>query len=297
MEKTPIKTTVLTALGLTLWLLTVFYAAAHSTEEVLNDIRKNEQYLQLTNSAAPNFVLEDANGRKISLSDYRGKLVILNFIYARCKELCPLHSELIAKIQAQVNSTLMRDLVQFVTIATDTEDAAATAQVMRGHGKIHGLDPASWVFLYRGSGAPDSGINTAKAYGLEFTPTPDGDQMHGVVTHVIDQHGVMRARFHGLKIQPFHLTAFINTLLYPDHHADRAGVGTPGTSSRASGVPAPGRGIADARNWWVMGLLALGLPLLVLSGLALRRYKARHRSVTPGPVDAMRDADSSRPDA
>lgn len=286
------KTTSLTALGLTLWLLTVFHAAAHSTEEVLNDIRQNERYLQITHSVAPDFVLEDPEGRKIGLADYRGKIVILNFIYARCKEACPLHSELIAKIQAQVNATLMRDQAQFVTIATDTEDAAATAQVMRGHGKIHGLDPANWVFLYRGSGAPDSGINTAKAYGLEFRPTPDGDQMHGVVTHVIDQDGVMGARFHGLKFQPFHLTAFVNTLLYPDHDESWAGAGS-----------ALFRWWKTSPDRWFMGLLVLGFPLLVVSGLALRRYKAWRRSVAPDsgrPVDATRearDAGSSRPDA
>ena len=34
---------------------------------------------------APDFVLEDTEGRKIGLADYRGKTVVLNFIYARCK--------------------------------------------------------------------------------------------------------------------------------------------------------------------------------------------------------------------
>ena len=278
-------------LGAGLWLLAAG-AGAHSVNEVLKEIQEQDHYIQMVNYEAPGFALEDRHGRKVSLADFRGKVVIANFIYARCKDACPLHSELIAKIQVQVNATLMRDLVQFVTIATDTEDAAATAQVMRGHGKIHGLDPANWVFLYRGSGAPDSGINTAKAYGLEFTPTPEGDQMHGVVTHVIDQDGVMRARFHGLKFQPLHLTAFVNTLLYPDHDEGWAGAGS-----------APLRWWKTPRDRWFMGLLVLGIPLLVVSGLVLRRYKARRRSVAPDSgrsVDAtreVRDAGSSRPDA
>ena len=259
------KTTSFTALGLTLWLMMMLHAAAHTTEEVLSQIRQSEPYLQITDSVAPDFVLEDAAGRKIGLADYRGKAVVLNFIYARCKDACPLHSELLAKVQAQVNATLMRDQVQFVTIATDTEDAAATAEVMRGHGKIHGLDPANWVFLYRGSGAPNSGINIAKAYGLEFTPTPDGDQMHGVVTHVIDLDGVMRARFHGLKFQPFYLTAFVNTLLYPDHPEDSAG-------TRA-------REHEGLRYPWIISLVVLMVALLVVSWLVLRRRRAQHKRV------------------
>ncbi|MBI3053630.1 MAG: SCO family protein [Betaproteobacteria bacterium] len=285
------KTFPLFIFGAGLWLLAAG-AGAHSSDEVLKEMQEQDRYIQMVNYEAPGFALEDPHGRKVSLADFRGKAVVLNFIYARCKELCPLHSELIAKIQAQVNATLMRDLVQFVTIATDTEDAAATAQVMRGHGKIHGLDPANWVFLYRGSGAPDSGINTAKAYGLEFTPTPDGEQMHGIVTHVIDQDGVMRARFHSLRFQPFRLTAFVNTLLYPDHDETWAGAGS-----------ALLRWWKTPQDRWFIGLLVLGFPLLVLSGLALRRYKARRRSVAPDSgrsVNATRDArdaGSSRPDA
>ena len=116
--------------------------------------------------------------------------------------------------------------------------------------------------------------------------------MHGVVTHVIDQDGVMRARFHGLKFQPLHLTAFVNTLLYPDHDEGWAGAGS-----------APLRWWKTPRDRWFMGLLVLGIPLLVVSGLVLRRYKARRRSVAPDSgrsVDAtreVRDAGSSRPDA
>ena len=135
-------------LGAGLWLLAAG-AGAHSIDEVLREIQEQDRYIQMMNYEAPGFALEDPHGRKVSLADFRGKVVILNFIYARCTDACPLHSELIAKIQAQVNATLMRDQVQFVTIATDTEDAAATAQIMRGHGKVHGLDPANWVFLYR----------------------------------------------------------------------------------------------------------------------------------------------------
>ncbi len=276
-------------LGMTLWMFAASHAGAHSAEE----LREGEPFLQLTDSVAPDFVLEDASGRKIGLADYRGKVVVLNFIYSRCTDVCPVHSELLAKVQAQVNATLMRDQVQFVTIATDTEDAAATAEVMRGHGKSHGLDPANWVFLYRGSGAPNSGINTAKAYGLKFTPTQYGDQIHAVVTHVIDQQGMMRARFHGLRFKREHLTEFVNILLQPDHDEGWAGAGR-----------ALLRWWKTPQNRWYMGLLVLGLPLLVLSGLVWRRLQARRKAVAPDsgrPVDATRVAhdtgSTSRPDA
>jgi protein SCO1/2 len=256
------KTFPLFTLGAGLWLLAAG-AGAHSINEAQKELQKQDRYIQMVNYEAPGFALEDPHGRKVSLADFRGKVVILNFIYARCKEACPLHSQLLAKVQDQVNATLMRDQVQFVTIATDTEDAAATAQVMRGHGKAHGLDPANWVFLFRGAaGAPDAGIKMAKKYGLEFVVVSGKAQMHAVVTHVIDQQGIMKARFHSLRFKPEHLTAFVNTLLYPDHHEDAAG--------------APPRGHGGLRYPWIIGLLAVIVALLVVSGLVLRRRRAQH---------------------
>lgn len=274
-------------LGMALCALTALPAAAHSMKEALNE-PQSEPYLQPVDRAAPDFTLEDAWGRNHNLTDYRGKIVVLNFIYARCKEACPLQSLLLAKIQKQIDATSMRDQVQFVTVATDTEDAASTAEVMRGYGETHGLDPANWVFLFRGAGgAPDAGINAAKTYGLDFVVVSGEEQMHGVVTHVIDQQGIMKARFHGLRFKPEHLTAFIGGLLHSDHDASKVGAGS-----------------AVLRWWntlggrWFMGLLlVLGFLLLVVSRLGLKRYKTRHRSVAPGPVNAMQDAGSSRPDA
>ncbi len=37
--------------------------------------------------------------------------------------------------------------------------------------------------------------------------------MHGVVTHVIDQEGRLRARFHGLKFEPTNMVLYINALV------------------------------------------------------------------------------------
>lgn len=260
-----------TVLVFSLGLFATFSVSAHSPDEVLRELREKEPYLQLTDREAPGFVLEDPDGRKLGLADFRGKVVILNFIYARCTDVCPLHSELIATLQDQINATLMRDQVQFVTIATDTEDAAATAEAMRAHGKAHGLDPRNWIFLYRGSEKPDAGIRVAKAYGLEFTQAAEGVQMHGVVTHVIDQNGILRARFHGLRVQPLNVTAFVNTLVYPEHHGPGAVSGT--TPTAVGSTP-------ESEQFWspealFQAGLGVGFALLGIGWLLLNRRRRK----------------------
>ena len=233
-------------------------AQAHHVKELEADIRKRDHYFQPEDREAPNFALETAEGRKVSLDDFKGKVVVLDFIYGRCKDVCPLQSQMLASIQLQINRTPMRDLVEFVSIATDTEDAKATAEIMRGYGAAHGFDPANWIFLYRGSGAPDAGIKAAAAYGLKFTITEGGDQMHGVVTHVIDQDGKLRARLHGLDFNPIDLILFVNALTN-DLHA-------PGVAEAAHRAAAdemsPGATAVDAPLWFLLALGAVAAGLI-----------------------------------
>ncbi|WP_331374764.1 SCO family protein [Sinorhizobium chiapasense] len=186
-------------------------ALAHSLEEVDQDLRDKEQYFQPVDSGAPAFTLQDAAGRTVGLGDLRGKVVVLNFVYTNCPDVCPLHAERIAEIQKMINQTPMKEIVEFVTITTNPKHD--TGAVLRDYGEAHGLDPVNWVFLTSSPDKPeDATRRIAEAYGLKFTGGEDGMQMHGIVTHVIDQDGRLRARFHGLKFEPVNLVVFVNAL-------------------------------------------------------------------------------------
>jgi protein SCO1/2 len=184
---------------------------AHSLEEVDQGLRDKDKYFQPVDSEAPGFTLQDAEGRTVSLSDLRGKVVVLNFIYTNCPDVCPLHAERIAELQAMINQTPMKAMVEFVTITTDPK--RDTGRILSEYGQAHGLDPVNWVFLTAMPDQPeDSTRKIAEAYGLKFTQSEEGMQMHGTVTHVIDQDGRLRARFHSLKFEPVNLVVFVNAL-------------------------------------------------------------------------------------
>jgi protein SCO1/2 len=184
---------------------------AHSLEEVDQGLRDKDKYFQPVDSEAPGFTLQDAEGRTVSLSDLSGKVVVLNFIYTNCPDVCPLHAERIAELQAMINQTPMKAMVEFVTITTDPK--RDTGRILGEYGQAHGLDPVNWAFLTAMPDQPeDSTRKIAEAYGLKFTRSEEGMQMHGVVTHVIDQDGRLRARFHSLKFEPVNLVVFVNAL-------------------------------------------------------------------------------------
>lgn len=196
-------------------------AAAHSLKELEGSLSQKEAYFQIINKPAPDFLLQDANGVRSSLASYSGKVIVLNFIYANCSDICPLHSERIAEIQDMVNRTPMKGLVEFISVTTDPEHD--TADVLVEYGSVHGLDPSNWHFLTRTTDQLEASTRKlAEAYGHRFTPVDGQYQVHGIVTHIIDRDGQWRANFHGLKFSPVNMVLFINALTNDTHVKDPA---------------------------------------------------------------------------
>ncbi|MAM60026.1 MAG: SCO family protein [Maritimibacter sp.] len=199
-----------------------FNIHAHSIEDVEASLQEEERYAQFVDRLATPFTLTGSEGNALSLADLQGKTVVLNFLYTRCKEACPLHMNLIRQLQSSVDEAGLSEEVVFITIATDREDIVGTRENMRAYGENFDLKPANWHFLYRAQGEP-AGLTSelADAYGMRFADTGHGVQVHGVVTHVIDPTGQMRARFHGLKFKPEHLVTYLKAIaIGPDAASD-----------------------------------------------------------------------------
>lgn len=211
-------------LGLAVMASTAIAASAHSIKELETQLGDREQYFQPVDKPAPEITLRDADGKVARLSDLRGKVVVLHFIYAGCPDICPLHAERIADVQAKINHTPMKKLVQFISVTTDP--SRDTPAVLRDYGPAHGLDPVNWTFLTTTPDQPeDTTRRLAEAFGHGFVKTSDEYQIHGIITHVIDKEGRWRANFHGLKFDPVNLVLFVNALVNdvnkPHGHRER----------------------------------------------------------------------------
>ncbi len=202
-------------LGLILASVGVTPAAAHSLKDLEGKLLKRETYVQIVNKKAPEFTLQNADGTPVSLSDFSGKVVILNFVYTNCPDVCPLHSEAIASIQEAINQTPMKNLVKFLSITTDPK--LDTKAVMKTYGPEHGLNPVNWAFLTSGSEKLGATRELAQRYGLKFMLSKDGYQLHAVVTYLIDKSGNLRAKYHGLKFKETNMIVHINALTNDNH--------------------------------------------------------------------------------
>lgn len=197
-------------------------SADHPGENLDARMFEMEPYFQAIDAAqAPDFELQNAEGNSVRLSDFSDKVVILHFIYANCPDICPLHAEKIAAVQASINDGPMRDLVQFISITIDPVND--TPDVLRDYADRHGLDPSNWVILTKRPDQSDDATRlVARDYGLEFTTTADSDMMlHGAVTHVVDIGGRFAAKFYGMDFKNVNLILYVSELINNAQHRRR----------------------------------------------------------------------------
>ena len=109
------------ALLLTVVALAPAAMAHHPGEELDEVMGSQEEFFQAVDEPAPPFELVDGEGNPVRLSDFGDKIVVLDFVFARCTDVCPLQSEVLAEVQETVNVSPMRDLVQFIMVTTDPE--------------------------------------------------------------------------------------------------------------------------------------------------------------------------------
>ncbi len=197
-------------------------SADHPGSNLDKVMSEKEAYFQaIDKPVTPQFELVNASGELIKLSDYEEKIVILNFIFANCVGVCPLHSARIADIQEKINTTPMRDLVQFVSITTDPVNDVGSA--LEEYGKTHGFNPLNWVFLTnKPDNSKDFTRKLAEEFGVKFQPIEAGQQMHSVVTFIIDRGGRFAAKFHGLKFKSTNLVLYVNDLSHQEKHSENS---------------------------------------------------------------------------
>lgn len=192
-------------------------AAAHHPGADLDKVMgSKERYFQTIDKPAPPFGLVDTGAKAVALSDYSEKVVILHFVYARCPDICPLHTTKLAEIQRTIDRTPMKDRVRFIGITTDP--ANDTPDLLKAYGFSRGLDPENAALLTTRSGQGEGATRTlAEAYGHKFVESGEGYQTHSIVTHIIDRNGRWAANFHGLKFEPVNMVLYVNGLLNNAH--------------------------------------------------------------------------------
>ena len=147
---------------------------------------------------AANGILLDSQGLRHCLHDlYRGKVVVLSFIYTSCNDVngCPLASFVLSQTQRELAENKdLKDAVRLISISFDP--ANDTPQVMRKYRKIFAKPSVDWRFLTADSETRLEPL--LKAYGQSFKKNYDeqgnftGTFSHILRVFLIDRHKRIR---------------------------------------------------------------------------------------------------------
>jgi len=143
--------------------------------------------------AAPAFALTTHTGERLALSDLRERVVAVTFIYATCRDSCPVLTRKLAALQRRLGADF-GPRVRFVAITVDPE--VDTPEVLRGYAETLGADARGWSFL---TGTPDEIRTVVRAYGAFSRKNPSGDVDHLYLTSLVDREGAMRVQYLGYR--------------------------------------------------------------------------------------------------
>ena len=154
------------------------------------------------------FTLTDQTGRRVTLSQFAGKVVALTFIYTSCPlpDYCFRLSNNFGRLSKRFASRMGRDLV---LLSLTFDPAQDSPQVLAKYASTWNADPGTWHFL-TGSLAEVKAV--CRRLGQNFWQD-EGQLTHSLHTLVIDREGMLAADFEGNEFTAEQLGDFIQVLV------------------------------------------------------------------------------------
>ena len=156
---------------------------------------------------APAFTLTDQTGKRVALADHQGKVLAVTFIYATCKDTCPILTAKMAVIQRKLGAAF-GPKVRFASITVEPE--IDTPAVLKAYAEKHGADVAGWSFL---TGASSDIQDVVRRYGAFAKRNKAGDVDHLFLTSLIDRKGMLRVQYLGYRFDPDEMHRDLRALL------------------------------------------------------------------------------------
>lgn len=158
---------------------------------------------------SPAWMLWDQAGRLVSSSDLRGKPVVMNFIFTRCRAatMCPASTAAMAALAGALRDAGLAGRVQLVSVTFDP--AYDSPGVLRAYADSRGLDPAQHRLL---TGDVRQIKDLMAQCGIQ-TIQADGTIVHNAATLVISGDGRIVSRLEGPRFEPADVVALLRAQL------------------------------------------------------------------------------------
>ena len=156
--------------------------------------------LQLSQSVIGNkiddFTLLDRESRPVRLSQYRGKPLVVSFIYTGCFQVCPLTTR---SLQSAIDAgKAVYGTNQFNVISIGFNLPADSPQALKSFARQYKIDNANWDFL-----SPHEKIvgPLTQQFGFSYVATPAGFD-HILQATLLDAEGRVYRQIYGTDLTP-----------------------------------------------------------------------------------------------
>lgn len=208
------------AIGLVLWLVAgLLFAQALPAGARLDPRDALSASQAAVGKTLGDYTLTAADGKPVRLAGYRGKPLIVQFIYTGCAQVCPTTTRFLGRAVEEAQRALGDDAFHVVTVGFNLPFDTPTA--MREFQRRQGIDLPNWEFLAADAPTID-GI--ARDLGFVWTPTASGFD-HLTQATIIDGRGRVFRQVYG---ETFELPMFVGPL-----------------KEIVSGAPAPAQNLAE----------------------------------------------------
>jgi len=138
--------------------------------------------------AAPAVKLIDQDEKPRRLEDYRGKVVLVSFVFTTCSGTCPATTHRLARVFHDVQKRHgLKEKVEFLSITLDPE--RDRPEVLKNYRKLYDIESPAWNFL---TGSNKQVKDVLSAWGMWARPAANGQLDHPSRVFLVDQRGRIR---------------------------------------------------------------------------------------------------------
>ena len=149
------------------------------------------------------YVFTDTAGKRVSLASYRGRPLVVSFVYTACSQVCPTTTRFLGKAVRAARAVVGDDAFNVVSIGFNIP--SDNPMTMRLFARQYGIDDPRWAFLTPDAGVPES---LARDFGFAYEAQSGGYE-HLMQVTILDASGRVYAQVYG---ESFELPMLIQPL-------------------------------------------------------------------------------------
>lgn len=156
----------------------------------------------------PEFTLTDQDARAVNFSAFRGKIVVLDFIYTRCAlpNFCLRSTNNFGTLEKRFHDALGRDMILLTVTFDPVHDSP---EALKKYAQRWHAESNRWHFL---TGSEREIRRVCALFGEDYFPD-EGLMDHSLHTAIIDRQGRLMANLEGNEFTAQQLVDLVDTVL------------------------------------------------------------------------------------